>query len=98
MHSHVITLGHLDSNKILSDAQHRFMKTRSCESQLILTIQDLANVLKDGEQIDAILLDFSKAIDKVAHQMLLGNYGITASGATLTGLLISWLTDSKKEF
>ena len=59
VHSHV--MGHLDRNQLLSDAQHGFRKKRSCESQLILTIQDLANGLNSGEQIDAILLDFSKA-------------------------------------
>ena len=40
-------------------------------SQLILTAQDLANGLNDGEQIDAILLDFSMAFDKVPHRRLL---------------------------
>jgi hypothetical protein len=40
-------------------------KKRSCESQLILTIQDLAAGLNSKSQIDAILLDFSKAFDKV---------------------------------
>jgi hypothetical protein len=46
---------------ILSDKQHGFRKKRSCESQLILTIQDLAAGLNSKSQVDAILLDFSKA-------------------------------------
>ena len=66
VHSYVIS--HLDTNQIISDAQHGFRKKQSCESQLILTIQDLANALNDGRQVDAILLDFSKAFHKVAHQ------------------------------
>ena len=43
--------------------------------------------LEDGEQIDAILLDFSKAFDKVTHQRLLlhlQQYGIR-------GQLLSWI-------
>jgi hypothetical protein len=44
---------------------------RSTESQLILTVQDLAADLDKGQQIDAILLDFSKAFDKVPHRRLL---------------------------
>ena len=63
MHSHVI--------KHLNDTQHGIKKRRSCESQLIPTVQDLAKGLNDGEQIDAVLLDFSKAFDKVPHQRLL---------------------------
>jgi hypothetical protein len=46
-------------------------KERSRESQLLLTIQDLADGLTNGEQIDYILLDFSKAFDKVPHQRLI---------------------------
>lgn len=91
IHSQVMK--HLDLHNILSDAQHGFRKKRSCESQLILTIQDLAAALDDGEQIDAILLDFSKAFDKVPHRRLLyklDHYGIR--GNTLQWIS-SFLTD-----
>jgi hypothetical protein len=57
-HSNIIS--HLEANNILA-----------CESQLLLTIQDLADGLNNGEQIDCILLDFSKAFDKVPHQRLI---------------------------
>ena len=63
-------LKHLDIHQILSDQQHGFRKKRSCESQLILTVQDLAAALEENEQMNAILLDFSKAFDKVSHQRL----------------------------
>jgi hypothetical protein len=43
----------------------------SCESQLIITIDALAKSLAKGEQVDVILLDFSKAFDKVPHHRLL---------------------------
>jgi len=59
--------------------QHGFRKGRWCESQLILTIQDLARGLDDRSQMDAILLDFSKAFYKVPHQRLLcklNHYGV----------------------
>jgi hypothetical protein len=59
-----------ESHSILSDNQHGFRKKRSCESQLILTIQDLAAGLNSKSQTDAILLDFSKAFDKVPHERL----------------------------
>ena len=78
---------HLDHHNILSDNQHGFRKKRSCESQLILNIQDLASSLEDGERIDAVLLDFSKAFDKVPHQRLLlklQQYGSS-------GHLLSWI-------
>jgi len=34
-------------------------------------VQDLAKTLDGGEQMDCILLDFSKALDKVPHKHLL---------------------------
>jgi len=54
-----------------SDQQHRFQKNRSCETQLILSISDLVKCIDDHSQTDAVLLDFSKAFDKVLHSRLL---------------------------
>ena len=68
-----------EDNKILCDAQYGFRKGRSCESQLGLTIQDLAMGLNSRIQIDVILLDSSKVFDKVPHQRLflkLHHYGV----------------------
>ena len=61
---------HLDSNTILTDTQHGFGKCRSCETQLIPTVQQLAKSLDDKQQIDSIFLDFSKAFDKVSFERL----------------------------
>ena len=80
---------HLDRNKILTEAQHGFRRHRSCESQLILTVNDLAENIDHNQQVDLILLDFSKAFDKVPHQRLLHkikHYGIR-------GKTHQWLRD-----
>ena len=85
IHSQIMR--HLDIHQIQSDQQHGFRKKRSCESQLILTVQDLAAALEENEQMDAILLDFSKAFDKVSHQRLaikLDHYGIRCN-------LLQWI-------
>ena len=77
VHSHIIS--HFERHNILHSAQHGFRKRRSCESQLILTVHDLALGLNDSHQIDAVLLDFSKAFDKVPHTHLLHklhHYGV----------------------
>ena len=70
---------HMDHHSILTDAQHGFGKRRSCETQLLRTIQDLASTIDVMGQTDVILLDFSKAFDKVPHLRLLSKiryYGI----------------------
>ena len=69
VHSNI--MGHLDRFNILDDAQHGFRKRRSCVTQLISTLNDFADCLKTQKQIDAIVLDFSKAFDKVDHEGLL---------------------------
>ena len=63
IHSHLMK--YLDNHHILSDQQHGFRRRRSCESQLITTVHDLASRL-DLEA--TILMDFiCKMFDKVAH-------------------------------
>ena len=64
-------------------------KRRSCETQLITTVDDLARGLNEKQQVNAILLDFSKVFDKVPHQRLLRklqHYGIR-------GNLLKWIED-----
>ena len=58
---------HLDQYGILCDEQHGFRQKRSCKTQLITTINDFAECLNQRGQCDVLLLDFSKAFDKVSH-------------------------------
>ena len=77
LHSTILT--HLANHKILSDAQHGFRKRRSCDTQLLLALNDFARGLEDKSQTDVIFLDSAKAFDKVSHQGLLKKpyyYGI----------------------
>ena len=66
IHSHIIS--HLDRHNVLHDNQYGFRRKRSCETQLLKTVHDLAKTLNDKGQTDSILLHFSKAFDKVCHR------------------------------
>ena len=87
---HIITshlVKHLNNNNILYDLQHGFREKRSCETQLVMLIEDLASNLQAGRQTDLILLDFSKAFDKVTHEKLLHKlhqYGVR-------GNILNWI-------
>ena len=73
---------HFTDLNILYKLQHRFREKRSCETQLIM-LDELSISMQMEKQADLLLLDFSKAFDKVAHVKLLQKlhfYGIRGWG------------------
>jgi len=73
---------HANDHNIMCTNQHGFRKKRSCETQLLETINDLTSALDAGHEVDVLFLDFSKAFDRVSHNCLLHkllHYGINGS-------------------
>jgi hypothetical protein len=77
----------LESNSILSPRQHGFRSKHSCETQLILAIDDWAQALDSGFRTDIAIFDFSKAFDSVPHRRLL--YKIESYG--IRGTTLGWI-------
>ena len=76
---HSTIMDHFETNQILTEIQHGFRQKRSCETQILTTCRDFIQNIEKNSQTDAILLDFSKAFDKVHHASLLNKlklYGI----------------------
>ena len=96
MHSHVMS--HLEMSFRCS-MMHSMVSANAIlvNSQFILTVQDLAKGLNDGEQIDAVLLDFfNKTFDKVPHKRQLEklrHYGVRDS---LNQWIADFLTDRQQ--
>jgi len=63
-----------DKNDWLYEGQHGFRLGYSCESQVIAVCQDIADFLDNGDKIDDIIVDFSKAFDLVLHGRLLTKF------------------------
>ena len=65
------------------------LERKACETQLIITINEIASRVNLGEQVDVLTLDFSKAFDKVPHERLfykLQYYGIQ-------GTYLNWIKE-----
>ena len=62
------TVKHLERYNILNDCQHGFRAKRSCETQILTLYHELASSLDKKVQTYMIILDFSKAFDRVPHQ------------------------------
>ena len=87
IHSNIMS--HLEQYNVLNNEQHGFRKGRSCETQLALTVNDLAKILDNKGQADVIIMDFRKAFYLVPHQRLL--YKLTQAG--ITGPLHKWASN-----
>ena len=84
---HIVTssiMAHTDRHHILYDLQHGFRSGLSCETQLVEFVTDISNNMQSKTQTDVLVMDFSKAFDRVGHKRLLtklGRYGITGNTA-----------------
>ena len=89
-------MSHFDQYNILTDKQHGFRRKRSCETQLVTTIQKIAQNLTSKGQVDVILLDFAKAFDKVPHRRLLHKLKFYGVDGTTLAWISSFLSSRKQ--
>jgi len=78
-----------DKNDWLYEGQHGFRPGYSCESQVITVWLDIADSPDNGDRIDAIIIDFSKAFDLVPHGRLLNK--IPNSG--VDSRVVVWISE-----
>jgi len=86
---HVIYSQHLNAHGLLCEQQHGFQQNRSCETQLIATVNEIAENMDVGKQTEVILLDFAKAFDKLPHVCL--SHRLSDLG--INGPVLEWIKD-----
>ena len=80
-------VGYLNENNLFNSTQHGFRQGRSCLSQLLSHYDSILSKLEEGKDVDVIYLDFSKAFDKVDHNILLTKL----KSLGVTGKLLKWI-------
>lgn len=96
MLEHIVTshiMKFIEGNKLLHPKQHGFRANLSCETQLVELVSDISAELDKGKEVDACVLDFSKAFDKVCHAKLI--HKMTSMG--ISKQLADWTTSFLKD-
>jgi DNA-binding transcriptional ArsR family regulator len=80
-----------DLQRLISENQHGCVKSQSTVSNLLEYTSFILKSLEDGLLVDSIYTDFSKAFDKIRHQLLLIKMALAVPQAEC-GLLRSYFS------
>ena len=90
LQSELDQLGYKDS------CQHGFVRKRSCATNLLTARNDWTKALNNGDSVDVIFFDFSKALDSVCHDLLVKKLIDIGLSVILTRWITSYLTGQKQ--
>ena len=82
----------VEDNNTLYPSQHVFRSRLSTDTQLVTFVDKLTSEVSCARQVGAIILNFSKAFDKVCHQRLLHKLSFTV---LWNNWQIRWTTDNE---
>ena len=72
-------MNYLTTNNLITENQFGFLKGKSCQLQLLESLEDWTSALDSGSDVDIIFYDCKKAFDTLSHSKLLQkleSYGI----------------------
>uniref|UniRef100_A0A670IJS6 Reverse transcriptase domain-containing protein n=1 Tax=Podarcis muralis TaxID=64176 RepID=A0A670IJS6_PODMU len=84
---------HLERNAVITNSQHGFLKNKSCQTNLISFFDRITSLVDEGNAVDVAYLDFSKAFDKVLHDILVKKLVKCGLDYATTQWICNWLTD-----
>ncbi len=82
-------VNHLLLNQLIKSSQHGFMKNKSCTTNLLEFLEKVTKMVDNGDPVDIIYLDFSKASEKVPKFRLLAK--MKAHG--IQGDVLRWISE-----
>ena len=83
-------------HKLINPSQHRFLKARSCLTNLLCFLEEITKWVNDGSSVDVIYLDFQKAFDKVPHQRLILKLKSHGIGNSIVNWIEQWPTGRRQ--
>ena len=78
---------------LINNKQHGFLPFKSCTTQMVPFIDNIAQCLNDRSRTDVIYFDFAKAFDSVNHDLILHKLKYQYN---VDGLLLKFLTSYLK--
>ena len=72
-------MAYVQGGGLIAPEQHGFVPKKACLTNLLETLDAITDAVNKGYSVDLILLDFSKAFDKMSHKKLIAKlraYGI----------------------
>lgn len=82
-------------SNLISEHQHGFMKRRSTTSNLLCITQYISEAIDQRKQTDVIYTDFSKAFDRLDHNILLNKLSDIGFSSSLLSFFHSYLSGRK---
>ena len=89
-------LRHLKINRLIHPTQHGFLPKKSTSTNLISYLDYITKKLDEGQPVDVLYLDFSKAFDKVPHRRLIQKLKSYNFSGELVSWISKWLADRKQ--
>eukprot|EP00061_Rhincodon_typus_P005695 g25524.t1 len=83
---------HLEANGLIRNRQHGFVWGMSCLINLIKFFEEVTKMIDEGQVVDVIHMDFSKAFDKVPHGRLVQKVKSHLIRSELTRWIQNWLS------
>ena len=88
----------LISNNLICKEQHGFIPNRSTTTNLLQCDVFIADHLNANETCDVLLLDFSRAFDKVSHNILIAKLPSFGISGKLLACFANFLCNSQTQF
>ena len=89
-------LDHLYSKKLIRETQHGFTKGKSCLTNLLKFLEEVTKYVDEGNPVDVLYLDFSKAFDKVPHKRLLEKLKAHGIESNIWRWIEAWLSERRQ--